>query len=372
MVTVRMRLITPCLLALAITATASPAAAIDNPLDWHPPYCGVVIGDGSVTFTRDAGATITPTIPQLQPPAYTGGLTTLDAPNVLLAVNEDRLLRSIDAGCTWLPVGTFSDGFFWRLTNAGDLAYAWTDNGSGLAVIDGTTIIERAVPVEDILGLGVDPADPKHVRIVNGEGKLYESFDTGVTWDPIGRPAPFQDAYVYRAAFDPGDLDRVVFGGVWDGAMMTRNGGKTWMVATGLGPADHDINVFNLVYGSSDTVFAMGIDLDENVAGAPSDGRHIYYSSDGGRTYQRIASQHPGMVLRNGPVMAANPATPHVVYVVFGTYFGGYGTDIYRIDARTKDVTTTHNDYDDIQSIAFNPAKPSLMYLGAEAPPPIG
>lgn len=366
-----MRLITPCLLALAIMAPASPAAAIDNPLDWHPPRCGVVIGDGSVTFTRDEGATTSPTIPQLQPPAYASGLAALETPNVMLAANEDRLLRSLDAGCTWLPAGTFSDGFFWRLTAAGDRAYAWTDNNSGFAVIDGTTIIERAVPVDDILGLGVDPNDQQHIRIADGTGKLYESFDGGVSWDPIGRQ-PFPDGYVYRAAFDPQDLDHIVMGAAIDGAAMTRNGGKTWLPATGLGPADHDVNVFSLVYASGEIVYAMGIDLDENLAGAPSDGRHIYYSTNGGRSYQRIASQHPGMVLRNGPVMAANPGDPHVVYVVFGTYFGDYGTDIYRIDARTKQLTTTHNDYDDIASIAFNPADPGVMYLGEEATPPIG
>ena len=48
----------------------------------------------------------------------------------------------------------------------------------------------------------------------------------------------------------------------------------------------------------------------------------------------------------------------------FGTYFQGYGTDIYKYDQTTGMVTITHNQYNDVNAVAFSPANPSVMYLG--------
>ena len=51
---------------------------------------------------------------------------------------------------------------------------------------------------------------------------------------------------------------------------------------------------------------------------------------------------------------------------LFGTFFQGYGTDLFRYDASTATLTKTHNDYDGIDAIAFSPVRPNLMYLGLE------
>ena len=42
----------------------------------------------------------------------------------------------------------------------------------------------------------------------------------------------------------------------------------------------------------------------------------------------------------------------------------GYGTDLYRYDQGTREVTLTHNSYSEIGAIAFHPGHPELMYLG--------
>ncbi len=55
-----------------------------------------------------------------------------------------------------------------------------------------------------------------------------------------------------------------------------------------------------------------------------------------------------------------------MLYFEYGTYFQGYGTDLFRLDTTTGRIGKTHNDHDGITSIAFNPARPQVMYLGLE------
>ena len=87
-------------------------------------------------------------------------------------------------------------------------------------------------------------------------------------------------------------------------------------------------------------------------------------STDGGRTYAPVVDASATVTIVNGPVMTAHPRDPNVFYFVFGTHFQAYGTDLFRYDAATRSLTVTHNDYDEINAIAFSPAEPSLMYLG--------
>ncbi|HNC47327.1 MAG TPA: dispase autolysis-inducing protein, partial [Acidobacteriota bacterium] len=72
------------------------------------------------------------------------------------------------------------------------------------------------------------------------------------------------------------------------------------------------------------------------------------------------------VTIRNQPVMKAHPTDPDVLYFVFGTYFQGYGTDLFRFDVKSKKLDKTHNDYNDIDSIEFSRTDPSTMYLGLE------
>jgi hypothetical protein len=70
--------------------------------------------------------------------------------------------------------------------------------------------------------------------------------------------------------------------------------------------------------------------------------------------------------LVNGPIMAAHPRNPDILYFVFGTYFQGYGTDLFRYNAVTRMLSVTHSQWDKIDAIAFDPNDPALMYLGLE------
>ncbi|MEV6864480.1 hypothetical protein AB0M44_26160 [Streptosporangium subroseum] len=361
--------------ALAILSAAAPAVAGVDPADegfggsgrWHQPTCQTVTGDGSVTFTRNEGRTIAPTSQVLKPVVYTSGLVALDRRDELLAVSNNLALSSKDAGCTWTPVGKVNGSYIELAAATDGRAYAWDRDGSlTLVTPAGTTPLTS--PAGALSGLGTDRHRGDHLRMADGAGQLYDSRDGGRTWKPTGVPAwPQSDILtVYTAVFDPSDMNHVVLGGSGTGARVTFNGGRTWAAATGLSKTGTRINVFSAVISPAapHIVYAMGLDLTELDAGAPSGGRHIYTSHDGGRHFTPVVDQGNGITLPNGPLLAAHPSDPGILYFVFGTGWSGIGTDIYTYDSRRNRVTTTHNSYDRITSIAFNPSTPKVMYLG--------
>ena len=330
---------------------------------WTTPTCTSISGAAAVTFSLDEGATLTPTTQALQGTGYTYGLVALDAPNTLLAEHKGQLLRSTDAGCTWSVVGAASAPLTLRAAPGG-LAYAFQDNSSPLYRVEGTTVTKLMAPVDGILGLDADPSKGTHLRLGDAFGGLWDSTDSGATWMPTGVQAPVGSGpLVYRYAFDPKAIDHVVVGSAVSGAHVSTDGGMSWKTSTGLGA--HSVNVFSVVISPKDSnvVWAQGIDLDHsNDPG--SAGRTIWRSIDGGLSFTAVVTQTPEITLRNQELLAAHPTDPGVLYFVFGTYFQGHGTDIYRYDQATGKVTTTHNTYNDVSALAFSPTDAKVMYLG--------
>lgn len=330
------------------------------------PPCGMVTGTPAVTFTRDEGRTFAPTAERLSGIGYTYGLSPLDTPGTLLSWHKNTLSISTDYGCNWRSVADFAPDFPPRITPArGGRAYAWSDNRLFLVRYDSRGVTMLKAPGA-IIGLGTDPTDGNHVHIGDSDGVIWHSSNGGETWEENGRlQTPSSAGLLYRIAFDARDIDHVVAGAALDGAFVSRDGGKNWSRATGLGA--RSINAFNLVISPADpsVVWAMAIDLAEADSGV-SHGRHIYLSRDGGITYKPVVSERSGVQLVNGPIMAAHPTNPNILYFVFGTHFQGYGTDLFRFDAASNLLTVAHNSYDDIDAIAFSPQSPNVMYLGLE------
>jgi hypothetical protein len=330
------------------------------------PTCDEVHGMGAVTFSTDEGRTLAPLAEQLSGNSNTTGLVALDRPGLLLAESKGSLYMSRDGGCTWSNAATLNYSPV-MLTCAGQTrAYAWSDNGNYFARIDERGVHELVVPVTSIHGVGADPADGRHVRVGAENGDILESFDSGQSWAFIGRaPAATELTLTYRMVFDPHNLDHVMLGRSNDGAWVTTDGGARWQQSTGgvVGPA----NVFNFAISPADpnVVWAMGIYLPH--VDLPWGGRYIARSTDGGRTFAAVLRQTNQVTLINGPVMAAHPTNPNVLYFVFGTYFSNYGTDIYKYDARTGRIETRHNSYPDVNAIVFSKPTPTVMYLGLES-----
>jgi hypothetical protein len=329
--------------------------------------CTVVNGVPAVTFTLDEGTSTTPLAQPLSGVGYTFGLAALDVPNTLLAFHNSSLLISTDAGCSWTTLKSFEEGLFppSLIAAPGGRAYAWSENRDFFMRHTASDDTALKSPVGAITGLGVDPRDGAHLRLAGDDGSLWESVDAGSTWSQlntlrIGNGAPL----IYKFVFDPANLDHIVAGTAVNGAFVTFDGGRNWMQAVGITKAT--ANVFNLVISPADrnVVWAMGIDFADTDPDAH--GRHIYRSTDGGLTYAPVIAEGPGVKLVNGPIMAAHPRNPDVLYFVFGTYFQGYGTDLFRYNAGTQMLTMTHSAWDDVDAIAFDPSDPSLIYLGLE------
>lgn len=351
-------------LGLAVPQTAAAAGG------WQTPRCGTVDGDGSVSYTRNDGRMITPTSVPQQPLQYVYGLVPLGT-NALLAVDSRGALRSSgDAGCTWSALGGVTGLDVPRLTAGGDgSAYVWDQNGLALYRVRGDRVTALAPVAEDtgtgVAALAVNRLIPWHVRVVLGDGTVRDSFDAGASFRTTAAP-PRADLFVYSAAIDPVNPNHITIGTMGEGVYTTWLGGARWTQAT-LGAR---VNAFSVAVSPANplVVWVQGIDLAENDAHVPSEGRHIYRSTDGGHTFSVAVDHVPGEVtLVNGALLAPHPTDTGVLYFVFGTSFANYGTDLFRVDTRRGTLSVAHNPHDGIKSISFNPRDPSVMYLGFAA-----
>ena len=317
-------------------------------------------GSTFVTWTRDGGATLAPMTGAPAPNTYTWSITIpADDPLTLLVENNGTLWRSLDAGCTFTALATLSDPW-WSLTSAPDgRTWGYVANGSRVLYLEGDDVTEGDGPGGALFGMVLDPLDPTHVR-VGAELTLYERVGAG-GWEVLGGPGTSESAYVW--AFDPTDIDRAIVGMTRDGIWTTHDGGRRWAHAEGF---DDRTNIYAAVWSPIDpeVVWAEGINMDESDAGAPSGGRHVWRSTDGGASFTPVVDQGGDVILPNGVPMVADPVDADVVWFTFGSPFQGEGTRLYRYDAGTGLVTSERStDWHGYQAMTFSPADPALLYL---------
>ncbi|NUP11546.1 MAG: dispase autolysis-inducing protein [Polyangiaceae bacterium] len=328
---------------------------------WVVPTCNPIQGTGAVTYTTDKGATLTPTSETISGLKYTFGLVATGVPNELLASSGGELLRSLDAGCTWTNAGPLPLITMKLTAGPAGGVYAWYDNETVFIRIENGVQTTYAAPAAPV-GVVVDANDPLHVRIGDGAGGLHESTDGGATWIKVGMGMP-PDTFVYNIAFDPADLDHAIGGLMSDGALVTFDGGDTWAPAGGVGAignANAFVSAISPVDGN--IVWLEGFDLGTAIG---EEVRRIWRSDDGGSTFVPVIEEDPegGVFLTNGVPLAPHPTDRNVLFFEFGTYFQGYGTDIYEYDDSTGELTWKHNAYDDVNVMLFHPTDPSVMYF---------
>jgi hypothetical protein len=350
------------LVALVLTTVSLPLAAATRRRATTPPLfpaCDSVAGSPAVTFSRDGGQTFAPVQQKLEGVGYTYGVAALDA-TTLLSWHKSTLSTSRDSGCSWTAIGEFPDGGFPPAIVAGGANDAWifSDNREFLAHFDlATRALTTLKAPGSIIGLTVAPAMAQHLRVGTSEANVFDSTDGGATWNRVGI-IPVTPFAVYRVAVDPHDFDHIVAGTMGQGVYMTHDGGRNWSQATA--PGDGLVNAYQVLVSPADSSVVWAEAMDK--AGA----RHIYRSADGGLTFAAAVDASADVTLINGSVMAVHPTDPNVVYFIFGTYFQGYGTDVFRYDAATRQLRKSHLDVDDIDAIAFSPADPNVMYFGLE------
>ena len=347
----------------------------DESGEWALPNCDRVMGTGAVKFTMDDGVTLADG-PPLNGSIYTYGLAALDRPDTLLATTMNStgntVLRSEDAGCSWDTVDHLDNYNLLRLTAAPDgVAYGWTNSRDIIFRIEGDEIEERITP-ENIYGIAVDPLDADHLRVGGLDCQIWESFDGGDNFAPVGSPAGTGESIFFTVAFHPRDWDQALCGG--KGAWGTTDAGESWTPIATFDNDDLDF-VYVLRYAPSDPrqVWAR-VTLDT----LDTSERLIMYSDDGGASFLPAVAQGDEaldqfgitrtVILTNVPTMAVHPELPEVLYFVFGTAFQDYGTDLFRYDALLDELGVAHiDDLDGIDAIEFSPADPALIYLGLES-----
>lgn len=352
------------------SSTVASSTSTGTQLPWAKPACASVKGPVPLTFSADEGATLAPFEAKFTGIAYFLGLVASDAPNTLFADFGGGFYESTDAGCSFTLVHATEVGPATLVPSPGGGAFGFTQNDVGLYRYEPIQGFRHLPDLpETIAGVAVDPNDALHVRLVSSRGRTYESKNAGETFTEL-TPAVFVDeGSVYTAVFDPNDLDHVWLGVITTGGFVTTNAGATWTPVTGLGTPEGDekANGFSAVISPLDgnVVWVEGFSLGKPATMPPvPDVRHVFRSADGGLTFTPVVTESPDVTLTNGVPMLADPADVNGLYFEFGTYYAGYGTDIFHYDHATGMVTKTHNPYDDMNVFVASPADPTFLYFG--------
>jgi photosystem II stability/assembly factor-like uncharacterized protein len=286
--------------ALSLTFAVPAQAGFGPGWFWNVPHCDTVYGDGSVTITTSDGAVLAPTKSQLRPVTY-AKVAVLQQPNTLIAIGKQSIQRSSDAGCSWQQIDK----------------------------------------------------SPDYLRGVAGDGQVFDSADDGLSWKRVGQPVA-RDLFVYNAVIDPKNPSHIVIGVMSDGGYATFDGGRTWARSK----AVERVNAFSLAISpvNPSVVWLEGYDRDEAT-------RYIWQSDDGGLKFRPVLDSSQA-TLYNGNKMWPSPVDADLLYFAYGTSFANYGSDLYRFRPSTGELSKQHNKHDGIPGLAFNPADPSVLYLG--------
>lgn len=367
-------------LVASLFTAAAPAHAAAHPKHWNAPGCDRVVSDGSLSHTRDGGATFAPTTTAERPPYYqlVTGLETLSTPDRLLATDiNGRVTRSTDAGCGWHTIAKLGAGHWFVAPGRNGSAYVWELRGDRVYRVDGDELIR--MPAFDgeelggLYGLTANPRRAGHLRAVTDGGRVLESTDHGRSFRPIGTPVPLADVgphtMFYDAKVSSADFDRIVVGVSDAGGFTSDDAGRTWRRA-GLGAAGDKVNGFSLAISPVDprVVYAKALNVTELEAG--DSGRHLYRSTDGGRTFRPVVDQFQDgedVVIYNGGWMRPDPTDADVVYFEYGDPWSG--TNLYRHDADDDELTIRHSGHHGIGALAVSPADPDVLYAGLTSVP---
>jgi len=335
------------------------------------PYLNISY-DGGVSFVPHIGPS---------PISYflTWSIAAANDRGLMYLHSADQLWYSLDDGCSWTALPYPVVGRYCLTVGPGGVVYAWPDNGNATDLYYVTPVAGDKLNLQsgrtpaDLCGFTVDPRDADHVRACGTDGQLYDSKDRGTNWSPVGmRGSTGSSVLGYFAAFDPTNLDHVVYGQASSGGAVPLDGGQSWSPCTGLAP-NNRANFFKAVFSPVDPniVYGMALNLPENLAGDPSEGRHIYVSTDGGQSFTPVLSAFSeGVELQNGPVMAADPRDANVFYFLRSVKPQWGGTNFYTYNRLTDTVSFINNStIPVVRSMAFSPRHPCQLLIGFEFVP---
>lgn len=354
------------LLALSACTGKDGTPNVFDTNDTGPAECGRVRGaDGVMMWDADATTTVYYPVDEPSSVATTGVAGPIGADALFLAAREDgRVLSSLDTGCNWDTAGSLPAGT-WRLTAAGDRAYAWDlSGGSAARSDDGGGSWSPFTPGGAFVSPPqVSDRDATWIRGLLASG-VVTSTDGGDTWNASGGALPGDLGELRSVAFSGDDLDRVVLAtatGVW----ASTSGGTSWNDVTAgmLKPLNTTTIGGHAVAMSADDsdILAAIVEEDDGVFG-------LVRSTDGGQTWVRLAdSTGIGLSATSGLWIAPGRSTEVLTtYTDAGAEFPLH-LNVSTQESGTGIVKTAI--YDAVQQMAFSPG-PEGRYLGAVTPAP--
>ncbi|HEX7964638.1 MAG TPA: hypothetical protein VF651_02870 [Gammaproteobacteria bacterium] len=295
-------------------------------------------------------------------------------------------------GLTWRLIGPFRGGRVLAVSGVrGDPKHYYfgsVDGGVWETTDTGRTWqpIFDAMPVGSIGALAVAPSDPKVIYVGSGEADMrsdiaygngmYKSVDGGKTWSHIGLDDSHQIGEILVDPSNANVLFVAVLGHAYGpntmrGVFRSRDGGQTWIKVL---YKDADTGAIDLAFGAdAKTVYASLWQTRRppwNVYPASNGpGSGVYKSSDGGDTWVEITGH--GM-LREGlgrVGLATAPSSPNVLYALADAKDGG----LYRSDDAGDHFTLVSSDKRIwtrgwyFGGVSVDPKDPDVVYVSDTA-----
>jgi photosystem II stability/assembly factor-like uncharacterized protein len=203
-----------------------------------------------------------------------------------------------------------------------------------------------------VRSLAFDPKDPEKMLLGTSAGRLYQSSDGGSSWSRFARLGNSAEMVLDHILIDPLNPRRI-YVAAWnaqapnsDGDIYyTRDGGKTW-------------DLFAEMHGKSVRALAMAPgDPNTLVAGA-LDG--IFRTRNGGESWERISPEHHAEI-KNVESIAVDPVDPDVIYA--GTWHLPWKTDDG--GKNWHSIKKGVIDDSDVFTILIDPQNTSVVYISA-------
>lgn len=202
----------------------------------------------------------------------------------------------------------------------------------------------------DVRSLSADPANPSRILLGTSAGQIYQSEDSGKTWQRFVRIGKGNDYVVDHIIFDP-HQPGTIYVAAWT---LEHEGGSVFKSIDD----GHSWQPLSAMEGKSIRAMAMSpSDSNTLIAGA-LDG--VYRSRNGGETWTRISPESSSEI-KNIESIAVDPNDPETIYA--GTW---------HLPWKTSDGGRSwHNiksgviDDSDVFSIIIDPKQPQVVYASA-------
>ncbi|MCC6425995.1 MAG: hypothetical protein IT435_04160 [Phycisphaerales bacterium] len=288
---------------------------------------------GGLTLTRHNGSSSS----TVTPPHVDLHALEWDAAGRLLCGDDGGLHRTSNLGANWTSLneglGTiqFYAGVSTSPSSESTLLGGMQDNGSALRDSDGWDHVTGG----DGGWTQIDQQSPLRMFTESqGTGSLYRSTNGGASFNSSGSGLSGRNAFLPPYVIDPVNPDRMLYG--TERIFRSTNGGTSWSaISADLSNGQGAIRALAIAPSNPNVVWA-----------ATNDG-NVQRSNDGGSTFTKVKSAHPGWPRVTREIFI-DPVDSSKVYLA-GAYFG-----IDQVQRTTDGGATWHSLDGDLPDIPVN------------------